>query len=811
VAKLARRLLLGIVALLTVGATLIGLYGWRSVPTNTAQFKLVAPIAEVSIQLDENGIPTIDANSERDLAFAVGFMQARDRLWQLEMHRRIGRGQLAEVLGSKALDTDKFLRTLGIHQAAAKQLALFTDEDKAILQSYTDGINSYVSSAMTVRPPEFLILGVQPAGWEPVDSVAWALMMAWDLGGNWNSEVLRLQLAANMPLERINQLLPAQPGDTLAKHTDYTSIYKSAGVLPSKTTALAQRSGDLLFLSDGTEGIGSNNWVVNGAHTVSGKPLLANDPHLSLAAPAIWYYARLKAPGIEVTGATLPGMPHVVLGRTKGVAWGFTNTGPDVQDLYIEEINDKGEARTPAGWSKLVSRSETIKVKGEADVTITVSESRHGPIISDVHASTRAAINTAKYAVAMRWTALDADNQTAIAARKMNKAQTVSEIKAALRDYAAPQQNVVIADTLGNTEFVAAGRVPVRKPENDINGLAPSPGWDAKYDWVGVIPIEQLPQEIVKNYRATANQRIHGNDYPHYVASEWAHPGRKARIEALLAAKPKHDAQSLRDIQHDVLHTHDVPLLAYFDDSRKSSFANATDYDSIVALRATAQNGLQSDGVGAHSLLYHAWLNHAVRALIAPVVGEYIFDGVYGRRDFRVAFNEAVRRAKSGDDAWCRMNTKYAKVTGNACDALFANAYVEAKAALAKDGGTKRWDQAHVARSEHRPFSNVPLLKKFFEIREPTAGDTYSVMVGKLNLKAPEPMMNTFAASLRAVHDLSIADANASTIIYSTGQSGNPFSSNYRRFAKAWASAQSSAYVDLRESTSVGRITLSGR
>lgn len=793
-------------AALVLAVAAIAVYAWRSVPSDSATHVVNAQLGETTITIDKYGIPSIEAKSERDLAFAVGFMQARDRLWQLEMHRRIGRGQLSEVLGPKALDTDKFLRTLGIHKAAAAQLAKYPDEDKAMLQAYADGVNSYVRDAMSVRPPEFLILGVQPGAWEPVDTIAWTMMMAWDLGGNWGNELLRLQLASKMPVERINQLVALQPGDTFPKHDDYAALYKSLGVFPSTLATNLSVAPDtsLLYLSSGIDGIGSNNWVVNGANTVSGKPLLANDPHLSLAAPAIWYYAKLKAPGIEVTGAILPGTPTVVLGRTKGVAWGFTNTAPDVQDLYLEEINEKNEARTPEGWAKLATRNETIKVKGTADVAITVRESRHGPIISDVHAPTQAAINTKKFAIAIRWTALDADNASALASRKMNKAQTVDEIREAVKGYVAPQQNMVIADTLGNTAFIAAGRVPVRKPENNINGLAPAPGWDAKYDWAGWVPFEQLPQQTVTNYMATANQRIHGNDYPHYIASEWAHPGRKLRIEALLAAKPKHDSQSMRDIQHDLLHTHDLPLLKWT--------SRVTPGHALAAPALAALNEFQKspqvthDSLGA--MLMWTWTKHATRALFVDDLGAPLFDAIYGRRDFRVALNNV---AEQSDERWCDdISTAVKETCASIFTASLDRALSELQTRFGNDTSKWRWDTAHAAKSEHRPFSNVPLLARLFEIRTPTAGDTYSVMVGKLRLKEPEPLQNEFAASMRAVYDLSIADANAATIIYSTGQSGNPFSAHFRDLSQRWGSGGAGAYVDLTKTEVAGTLMLRG-
>ena len=837
-----KRILLGLIGLVALAAGVAGIYVWRSVPANTAQHALspaAGKIGDTAISIDGDGIPAIEAKSERDLSFAVGFMHARDRLWQLEMHRRIGRGELAEILGPKALDTDRFLRTLGVHRAARAQLERLPAETRDLLQAYADGVNSYVREAMAVRPPEFVILGVQPGTWEPADTLAWAIMMAYDLGGNWSNELLRLQMAAKMPVSRIDELLPAQPGDKLPPHADYVAMYKALGIIrnglatnefPSPpvgegpgergTVALATQSspspqpsptrgeGDVWqFLSAGIEGIGSNNWVVNGSRTTSGKPLLANDPHLSLAAPAIWYFTRQRAPGIEVSGATLPGAPSVILGRTKGVAWGFTNTGPDVQDLYIEEINERGEARTPDGWQKLATRSETFKVKGEADAQITVRESRHGPIISDVNAPLAAAIDSKKFAVALRWTALDADNLSVLAAPAMNKAQTVAELKEALRHHVAPQQNVVMADTQGNTAFIAAGRVPVRKPENDINGIAPVPGWDAKYDWSGYLPYEKLPQQSVDSFLATANQRIHGDNYPHYLSGEWAHAGRKQRIEELLAARPKHDAQSLREIQHDLKHTHDMPLLKWLP---KITSKHPLAADALRALKHFEKEPLTSSQYdpAVATLVYWSWARETTRRAFADDMGKTLFNAIFGRRDFRTALNGVLAR---NDAYWCDDSTTPAK---ESCDDVVAAAFDAALDALqathGKDVNTWRWDTTHFARSEHRPFSNVPVLKELFEIRTPTSGDTYSVMVGKVRGRDPDPFANEFAASLRAVYDLSVADANAATIIYSTGQSGNPFSPHYRDLARRWGSGGAGAYIDLGHPQVAGQISLRG-
>ncbi|MCX8098942.1 MAG: penicillin acylase family protein [Casimicrobiaceae bacterium] len=785
--KFMKWMIVLLAALFLTALALVAVYAWRSLPASNGEYVVEGLSGPIEVVLDGDGVPTVHAQSETDLAFAQGFLHARDRLWQLELHRRIGRGELAEIFGPQALETDKFLRTLGIHRAARAQFAAFPEEDQAIFRAYAAGVNAWIEqgpgSNLWQRPPEFVLLGIAPGRWSPEDSVAWALMMAWDLGGNWNSELLRLQLSAQLPTERVMQLAGVQASDPLPTYADFAALYRSVGALPKEPRpktlpALA------LGLAESTEGIGSNSWVVHGSRTRSGRPLLANDPHLGLTVPAIWYFGRFRAPGLEVTGATLPGLPGVVLGRTRGVAWGFTNTGPDVQDLYLEEFDAEGRVRTPEGWASVATRRETIRVRGAAEVTITVRETRHGPVISDHYPPAAAAIDTRRYGLALRWSALDGDNTTALTARRINRAQSVAEVKEALRLYVAPMQNVVIADTQGNTAFIAAGRVPIRAPENDLRGLAPAPGWEARYDWKGWLPFERLPQEVVTSFRATANQRVHGLDYPDFITAEWAHPGRKMRIEALLEATAKHDAASLRAIQHDVIHTHDTPLLDWVDRVESSHALAAEGKRLLKAFAAEKKVDAASDSAKG-ALLYWLWSRHAARQLFADDIGEALFASTFGRRDLRVALN---RVASQADPFWCdRITTAATETCAQTLSDAFTAALEEAARLQGRNPARWRWDTAHVARSEHRPFSRVPLLRGLFEIREPTAGDTYTVMVGKLRLRDPEPLINDFAASLRAVYDLAVEDPDAGSFIYSAGQSGHPFSPHYRNFAQAWA------------------------
>ena len=563
-----RRGILTVLLLVLLLAAAAAIYAWRALPQTSGTIALPGVHGAVRIERDADGIPTIHAASADDAMFGLGFVHAQDRLWQLETHRRIAAGRLAEAFGPGALDADRFLRALGVHRAAEAQWAKATGEARAAILAYTAGINAYLDHAMRARPPEFVILGLAPEHWQPADSLGWLIMMAWDLGGNWTSELLRMRLAQKLPVERIDELLPPYPGEKPLPTADYAALLKQwqvAASLDGRRLASIERAAP----ESGLDGVGSNNWVVAGSHTVSGKPLLANDPHLKLSAPALWYFARIDAPGLKEAGATMPGLPLVVLGQNEHVAWGFTNTGPDVQDLYLERIktDDPTLYQTPDGWAPFESATETIKVKGAADVTMTVRRTRHGPVISDagVADGLTGPADAPTYAIAMRWTALDPDTGTLRASLAMNRARSATEFVAASAGYVAPMQNMVVADRDGHIAEVSAGRVPLRRPDNDLKGLVPAPGWDARYDWDGFLDPALTPREAdpPRGWIATANQRITPPGYPYYLTSEWTSPYRYERIAQLLEATPKHTLESFRAMQADVRSLAADPLLPF--------------------------------------------------------------------------------------------------------------------------------------------------------------------------------------------------------------------------------------------------------
>lgn len=814
-----------VLVLVLLLAAALGVYANRALPALDGELKLAPLTAPVTVARDGADVTHIKARSPHDAWMTLGYVHAQERGWQLEFNRRVMHGELSEVLGEATLDTDKLLRTLGIMEAAERQWQGLPVEAKQALQAYSDGVNAFYKSSNQALSPEFHILGVKPGGsgqpWTPQDSVGWALMMALDLGGNWGTEFARLSAAKVLSTEQLWQLFTPYPGEAPASKTDFAALYASLGVYKpnadaiktgaagasperaagpfvlnnqEKASQMAMDVNDWAANIGNVEGKGSNNWVLAGSRTASGKPMLANDPHLGLSAPAIWYFARLQAPAgqgadgkataaLDVMGATLPGLPFVVLGRTAKVAWGFTNTGPDVQDLYLEQINPANpqQYRVPGSgkpqWADFKIRSETIKVKGKPDVALSVRSTRHGPVLSDAQKAHAEVLDTGKYVVALRWSALETDNLTALAALRANQAQSVDDLIAAYADHHSPMQNVVMADVAGKVAYKAIGKVPLRKADNDIRGVAPSPGWDARYDWAGWLPYAQTPQADAaaigaKGWFANANQSVVPAGSDLFIGQDWVVPYRFDRIEKLLAATPQHDLASVKKVQADQLSLATLRLLPFLQKTV-----------SQHPLAAQAQTLLADfDGVmradSAAPLIFSVWVDELTRGVVSSKLGETRFKSVYGKRHFRSAIEDIVER---NDLSWCG---------ANGCAAQSTAALDRALTVLqTKQGATPaqwNWGKAHPALSAHRPFGNVAVLARFFDVSVPTGGDSFTVNVGQYWPNDEKlPFANRHAASLRAIYDLS--DLEKSQFIYQTGQSGLVFSSRYRDMSRTWA------------------------
>ena len=764
--RIALRLGAALLVLLPVAALAAWLYLQRSLPQLAGEARAPGLGAAVEIVRDREGVPHAFAANDRDGWFAVGYLHAQDRLWQMEVQRRVAQGRVAEVFGEPGYDVDRLMRTLGIARLSERMAARLDAETRASLEAYAAGVNAYLATD-PVLPVEFQVFRVRFDPWKPEHTLGWLQVMAWDLSGNWRSEVARLRFAAKLGAERAGELLPGAPGEKPEPLPDFKAL--NAELEPVAARLLAH-------FSPHEEARGSNSWVVSGANTVSGKPLLANDPHLGLQAPALWYFVHVSTPSGNVVGGTLPGVPFVVLGRNDHVAWTMTTTNSDTQDLFIEKVvpGDESSYLTPQGPAKFEAREEVIRV-GSEDRRIRVRTTRHGPVLSDAVKNAAEAAPRG-HVLALAWTALRDDNATARAGLRMNRARNRAELLEAARDFHAPHQNLVFADRDGRIGFVAPAIVPVRAADNEASGRVPVPGWIARFDWQGTLAFDDMPaiHDPESGRIVTANNRITPPGYKPFLTTDWMPPFRAERIDELLAAQPKHSMESFIRMQADVrsrLAREMLPVaLAAKPQKAEGQAAQARlrDWNGDFSMDSAA------------ALVFAAWYRELTRLVYADELGEMFRDAW----DLRVPFMVSVM--KGGLTHWCDDVRTPAKET---CEELAARAFDFAAADLDKrygDPASWRWGAAHAAAGDHRPFGFVPVVSRLFNVSPQTAGDTYSLNVGHYYIRDEKrPFANRHAPSMRAIYDF--ADLERSLFMHSTGQSGNVLSPWYSSFAERWA------------------------
>ncbi len=727
-----------LVALLIV---LLGVFIWLrgSLPKTSGELTLSGLNASVEVVRDANAVPHIYAASAEDAYFALGFVHAQDRLWQMDFQRRVGAARLSEVVGEGALSTDRFLRTLGVYRAAERTFDNLNAQTQGALLAYSAGVNSFLENRRGPLPPEFLILGYEPEAWQPADSLVWLKMLSWDLSSNWDDELMRARLLTHLTNEQVATLYPPYPGDAPIVLPDFRALYED---LP-----LAELwEGSPKPLPPGT---GSNNWVLSGKKSVTGSPLLANDPHLQLQAPSLWYFAHLSAPGLEVTGATLPGLPIAVLGRTDRVAWGFTNTGPDTQDLFIERLveGNPNAYETPNGTEEFFRRSEIIKVKGGDDVLLEVRESRHGPVISNINvAASRIAANASEggerdHVLTFAWPTLRDDDLSMQAGLALNRARNWTEFRNALRDFHSPQQSIVYADVEGNIGLIAPARVPIR---TSGDGLVPVPGWSGEYDWTGFIPFDDLPQTFnpPTGQIMTANHKIVSDDYPYFLTSNWAEPYRAERIGALLGQTDKHSLETFRRIQADQTSLMAQEFLRVL---LNTSFEDGEVRDAQATL-------LGWDGTMGRDrtepLLFEAWYGELTRLVYEDELGD-LFDEFWGFRPL------VIREVLQNNPQWCDDIRTEVKET---CEMQSAAAFERALSSSVERFGNLnswRWGEAHYADNDHPVLSDTP-LGRFFNITVPNGGGPFTVNAARFGLD--EPYAQSAGPGYRALYDLAELD-----------------------------------------------------
>jgi len=755
-----RRILAGVLLLLLILGGAFYLYLRSSLPQVEGRIAVEGLKAEVRIARDGDGVPLISAADDEEAAFGLGYAHAQDRLFQMELMRRNGAGRLAEIFGEPAVAIDRQMRVLGLYRLAEAEVGLLPPPVRRGLEAYAAGVNAFLASRSGALPPEFLLLGFTPEPWRPADSLVWGKLMDLLLAGNYRSELLRARLARTLSADELAFLYPEYPDDAPTTLAALATIYRQLP-LDRLYAALPPAVGPVYA---------SNNWVVDGAHSMSGKPLLANDPHLPFGAPGFWYLARLKTPEREIAGGTVPGTPFVVIGHNDRIAWGFTTTGSDVEDVFIEKIDpaDPGRYLTPGGSAAFGNREETIAVKGAVPVTLTIRTTRHGPVLSD---ALPAGTVEEGYVLSLAATFLSAGDGTAEALWDIDRAADWAGFRTALESFVAPQQNIVYGDDAGTIGFIAPGRVPIRKQGN---GWLPVPGWTGDYDWTGFIPFAELPQanNPASGRFVSANNKIVPDRYPYFLSRDWDLPNRAERIGELLSAAPRQSPAASADIQADTLSIAArrlVPLMTRIvpgNDMAREAIERLAGWDFRM----------EPDKV--EPLLFTAWLREFAHDVFVRRLGE-------AAADYWDLKPEVMIAVLTAHQEWCGDP----KEKTESCDALLSGALDAALSELAHAYGPEmlqwQWGRAHIAQFANPVFSRIALLKDWVHVGVPTPGGVDTVNRGSTTIRDDShPYEQRFGAGLRIITDL--ASPTDSRMIAVPGQSGNPLSPHFSDLLQRW-------------------------
>ena len=772
-----------------------------AIPAYSGHFEAAGLKAPVEIQRDKNAIPHIVAGSIEDAAFALGYVHAQDRFWQMELMRRLGQGRLSELLppsllGSRLVDTDRTMRGLGIYRRANDSLNALAPGMRSIIDSYAAGVNAWIGDPDQQYGLELTLIRLlsggtyRPEPWRPADSLVWAKLMALSLDGNWRSELLRLRLAHRIGVDGVKFLIEPQ-GDS----RDATLSMVNE----------AMKDTDLDHLYDATDNIAtrkrmaSNEWVVSGAHSLSGKPLLANDPHLALTFPGIWYLARLTGPGFDIRGATSPGSPAVVLGHNGTIGWGFTTTNLDSQDLFVERIDPSDPNRyiAPEGPRPFTVRDETINVLWGQPVAMRVRETRHGPVIDDF-VRRPDDLTPQGHVLALQATALDGADTSAEGFGRFGMAQNWEDFLAAARKVVTPMQNMVYADTAGNIGLIAPARVPIRRKGD---GSMPVPGWTSEYDWAGFVPFDDLPRVYnpASGIIVNANARLVPDDYRYFISRDWAEPYRQRRANQLLREVERHPVYGMIAIQADnvALDANDMlPVLL------KGAPRNARASQAYELMRGWNHFMLASR---AEPLIYTAWIWALQHGLLADELGEELYQAL-AMPDVPLMLR--IIRDKPG---WCDDG---GTTRTESCEDAIALALERALDRLTADQGadmTKwQWGKAHPAAHRHPLFDTVPLLRDIASVRFPSDGGSQTLNRAVPMFGGSQPFEASHGAGYRGIYDFS--DLDNSRFAIPLGQSGNMLSPWAHNFVDRWRSL---GYVEIAGTraeigrSAVGTITLS--
>jgi len=780
-----------ILSLAVLGALFFA-FSWyvlsRSLPEYTKTVQLEQLIAPVEIVRDTANVPHIFGKNDHDTLFALGYAHAQDRLWQMTMLRRTAQGRLSELFGEATLPIDMTVRRLAIYSAARQSLSALRPDTLAKLDAYALGVNARLreinESALGRGAPEFFMFSNAISPWTAADSLAIVKLMGIQLSSHLHQEVLRARASLVLEGDRIKDLLPDMPGNSQADLIDFTRLFPDLS--PIKTSSAREHSALSPFKPIALAGA-SNAWAALPGRSATRGTLLANDPHLELTAPSIWYLARLELSTGGVIGGTIPGLPLVLVGRSAKLGWGLTSSNLDDTDVFIEKLNplDPSEYKTPQGYKPFVKKQSIVRIKDKSPVTLEMFWTENGPVLPGSHANLET-VTPAGHVTSVAWTLLSSQDTSIEAGFDLMAAQSVQEGLVASRAFVAPSQILTLADSK-QIAMRTIGALPKRDPRHQSKGRLPSAGWLAQNRWQGVFdpsvnPVLLNPASGVLGH---TNNKYTDRSFPEHISFDWGDSQRVQRMTRLLQTREAHTRDSFIEAQLDSVSPTARTLLPLIGGELWYQ-SQSVPADSPAGRRQTALdllvnwNGEMNEHL-PEPLIYAAWLRALHKRLIVDELGPLHEAFTHAEP----LFIERVFRDVAGAGIWCDVAQSRRQ---ESCAEMSRLALDDALAELVETYGSEitalRWGEAHQATHDHPVLGDVPILKWFVNIRQSTSGGDHTLQRGKTSGTGPNPYLNVHAGGYRGVYDF--ADPDSSVFIISTGQSGHPLSRHYDNLGKLW-------------------------
>lgn len=782
------RIVSGLLALGVVAALLAYYILSRSLVDYDEDFTLAGITAPVEIVRNNDNVPHIFGQTDEDVFFALGFAHAQDRLWQMTMLRRTAQGRLSELFGPATVKVDELMRRYDLYGLALQSVEVQDEATTRALEAYAAGVNAWIEEvnkgARGRGAPEFFLFEPEISVWAPADSIAILKLMALQLSSALQTEVLRARVSLLLPNERLADILPDDPSQGVAALPDYASLVP--GVAPLMAPVRFAEGPFSPVAAPGMAGA-SNSWAAMPERSAAGGSLLANDPHLGLTAPTIWYLARLELASGGVIGGTIPGVPLVLAGRSDRLGWGLTTAYVDDQDVVIEELNPSNpeEYRTPDGWSRFESRQSIIKVKDSEPVTLTLRWSRNGPVLPGGHYDL-GSITPGGHVAAISWTALSGADTSISGAMALMRAETVAAALEAGRQVVSPPQNVMLADGSG-VALQVMGALPARDAGHPSQGRLPALGSDARVGFRGMLPYEENPRFVdpASGLLGNTNNKTVDRPFPMHVSFDWGDTQRIQRWLTLMKAREVHTRESFIEAQLDTVNPTArslLPLIGadlwFTGEAAPEGTPERLRQRALVLL--AEWNGEMNEHL-PEPLIAEAWLRALMQRLIQDELGAMSESFTH----VSPVFIERVYRNVGGASAWCDVIQSAAV---ESCTDIARIALDEALLQLTERYGPNleswRWGDAHQATHDHPVLGEVPFLKYFVNIRQSTSGGDDTLMRGVSRGEGPEPYQNVHSAGYRGVYDF--ADPDSSVFITATGQSGHPLSRHYDDLGELW-------------------------